>query len=213
MIVDFHTHLVSTGKFTEIRNLSFSEAETIFASNENGLFSVGFHPWMANEFSAESFDLLEKWVKDERLVLLGECGLDKNSKIPINHQLAVFERQILLSELQKKPLLIHCVGCFNELFSLKKIMNPSQQWIIHGFRGKAQLAVQAMNAGCALSFGEHFNIESVRCTPLDKLFVETDESALSIEEIYRKIAVAKGCQVADLSAGAEFVGRLVKRKV
>jgi len=111
MIVDIHTHHLSAGTFTAIRNLSFSEAETIFASNENGLFSVGFHPWMTNEFSSESFALLKKWIVDERLVFLGECGLDKNSTTPVNQQLAVFEQQILLSELQRKPLLIHCVGC------------------------------------------------------------------------------------------------------
>jgi TatD DNase family protein len=46
------------------------------------------------------------------------------------------------------------------------------------------LAKQALKAGCYLSFGEHFNPESVRITPPEKKLFETDESELSIEEIY-----------------------------
>jgi len=208
MIVDIHTHQVSAGEFPAIFNLTFPDAEAIFASDQKGLFSVGFHPWLTNEFLPESFARLERWAADQRLVLVGECGLDKNCTAPMTKQLALFEQQISLSELQKKPLLIHCVGSFNELFDLKKKWNPAQQWIIHGFRGKPQLAVQALNAGCALSFGEHFNEESVRCTPLNRLFVETDESALPIDEIYWQIAGAKGCLVEDLSAGGKFVADL-----
>ena len=116
-------------------------------------------------------------------------------------QIQVLEKQIELSEKVKKPLIIHCVGCFNELFDLKKHWNPSQIWIIHGFRGKPELAGQALKVGCYLSFGEHFNTQSVRITPIDKLFVETDESKMSIEELYHQIAVVKGCSIEELSAG------------
>lgn len=204
MLIDIHTHSITPTDIIAIRNVSFSEAENIFSSSEKGLFSVGFHPWFCAEFSEASFTKLEKWTKDKRLVAIGECGLDKNSKISLDKQLLVFERQITLSEKVKKPLIIHCVGYFNELFDLKKKINPTQTWIIHGFRGKPELALQAIKAGCALSFGTHFNTESVRITPIDKLFIETDESTLPINEIYQQIADIKNCKIMDLSA-AEFL--------
>ena len=78
-------------------------------------------------------------------------------------------------------------------------------WIIHGFRGKPELARQALNTGCALSFGEHFNPESVRLTPTGSLYVETDESTMPISEIYHSIGLIKHCNPFDLDAGKNML--------
>lgn len=191
MFVDIHTHKSGDSEYPSILNLTFAEAEIVFSSDKKGFFSTGFHPWTADEFAEELVSKLEQYSADKRLVAIGECGLDKNSKVPLEKQVLVFERQIVISEQVKKPLIIHCVGCFNELFELKKRLRPRQLWILHGFRGKPELAKQALKAGCVLSFGEFFNAESVRITPIDKLFIETDESRLAIEDIYAQIAKIK----------------------
>ena len=205
MFVDIHTHHITDSGQPAIRNLTFPEADTVFSSDQEGLFSLGFHPWYAGEFTIQLMDKLMVWSADERFVAVGECGLDKNSKVPFDVQLQVFERQIILSENILKPLIVHCVGSFNELFQLKKHLHPHQPWIIHGFRGKPELAGQALQAGCSLSFGEHFNPESVHVTPIGSLFVETDQSQLSITEIYQSISSAKHCNVQDLDAGENFI--------
>jgi len=204
MFVDIHTHKSLKSDFPAIRNLTFDEADTLFPSEDNGLFSVGIHPWDADLFSIAMFSKLKHWTMNRRLVAIGECGLDKHCNIPLDVQQYAFEQQIALSEQTEKPLIIHCVGCFNELFEIKKKINPRQLWIIHGFRAKPQLAIQALKAGCTLSFGEHFNEESVRVTPLDKLYVETDKSQTSISEIYRHIAQVKNTQPDFLIAGEHF---------
>jgi TatD DNase family protein len=188
--------------------LTFDEAARIFSSDETGFYSLGFHPWHADECSTERMTDLTRWANDRRLVALGECGLDKNSRVPFGVQLHVFEQQIALSENIGKPLIIHCVGRFNELFELKSGLNPRQRWIIHGFRGKPELAGQALKAGCSLSFGEYFNPESVRVTPIDRLFVETDESLLPVSEIYRAMSVSKNCRAEALTAGEDFLKSL-----
>jgi len=212
MFFDIHTHNRVPADYSGIQNLSFAEAEKLFSTTEKGLFSVGFHPWFADEFSVESLSKLEQWALDSRLVAIGECGLDKNSKASMELQLEVFMRQIALSEKAKKPLIIHCVGHFNELFELKKNLKPRQLWIIHGFRGKPQLAQQALKSGCCLSFGEYFNADSVRVTPVEKLFVETDESPLQIDEIYHQIAAIKECDPKNLSAGKLFYEQIFNWK-
>ena len=64
-------------------------------------------------------------------------------------------------------------------------MRPQQQWIIHGFRGKPQQAQQLLDNGFQLSFGEHFNADSLALAfHRHSLWLETDESTHSIEEIY-----------------------------
>jgi len=205
MFVDIHTHNSHSPAFLAIQNITLLEAESFLLTNEKGLFSVGFHPWFADAYSTDLFQKLEIYAADNRCIAIGECGLDKNSKVAFDTQLLVFEKQIILSEKNQKPLVIHCVGYYNELFELKKALNPTQLWIIHGFRGKPELAQQALNVGCALSFGERYNEESVRVTPLDKLFVETDESTLSIETIYQQIAIIKGCLPQDMDAGMKLL--------
>jgi TatD DNase family protein len=209
MFVDIHTHSSVNTDNLAIRNLSFMEADNLFTSNEKGLFSVGFHPWHADEFSSELMDKLTRWTTDSRFVALGECGLDKFSKVPLDIQLHVLEQQIILSEKAFKPLIIHCVGGFNELLDLKKKLHPRQPWIIHGFRGKPGLAEQVLKAGCSISFGEHFNAESVRLTPTDRLFVETDESKLPISGIYRSIALIRHCNPEELNAGENLLKQFI----
>lgn len=77
--------------------------------------------------------------------------------------------------------------------------------VVHGFRGKPQLAKQLLNAGFAISYGEHFNPESVAVTPLDKLCIETDESEMPIEEIYKKIATIKDCRTHELNGACNLL--------
>ncbi len=211
MIVDIHTHSFCPSEFQSILNLSFQDAATILSSSEKGLFSVGIHPWNAHKTSENEFSDLRKWAADKRVFAIGECGLDNNSTATLPTQLLIFKKQIELSEQFQKPLIIHCVGSFNELFNLKKEIKPTQVWIIHGFRGKAQLASQALKNNCALSFGEHFNEESVRATHIDKLFVETDESTLTIDSIYKKIAIIKGINVREIVAGSKLLEQIASR--
>ena len=212
MLVDIHTHSHrSTDDSSVLRNLTFDEAEAFFKSDKQAFCSVGIHPWHADTFSEELLSKLEIWAYDNRFTAVGECGLDKNSNAAFEEQLSIFEKQITISEKSSKPLIIHCVGYFNELFALKKKWNPTQLWIIHGFRGKPELAAQVLKTGCALSYGEHFNAASVQITPPEKLFVETDESELNISEIYQHIANAKACNMEDLSAGMHLLNKMSQR--
>ncbi|MHB9056682.1 MAG: TatD family hydrolase [Paludibacteraceae bacterium] len=202
-LVDIHTHkLKFSPEFREVRNLYIGEAEDILTSDGTGYFSVGVHPWYPDKLSENWYQKLERFCNDKRVLLIGECGLDKNSAIPVDLQTKIFEQHIQLSEAISKPLIIHCVGCFNELLNLRKNYKPAQRWIIHGYRGKPQLAEQILDYGCDISFGEKFNPESVKRVPLENLFVETDESTFSIDEIYRRLASAKNCNAEDLSAGS-----------
>ncbi len=206
MFVDIHSHKHPTDNNSiVIYNVPISQAEVVFSSDIKGFFSIGFHPWSTDIFSAELQEKMSHWIQDKRVIAIGECGLDKHSQVSLDKQTDIFEKQVRMSESIRKPLIIHCVGRFNELIDLKKRWNPAQQWIIHGFRGKPQLAEQALKAGIALSFGEHFNAESVKITPIESLFIETDESNIAVEEIYLKIAQIKNCPVESLSAGEKLI--------
>lgn len=183
--LDIHTH-----------HLPLHPEQAIYACSianvplpETGIISVGIHPWFLTEENAdEQLQWLEKTVNHPGVVAIGECGMDKLRGISIDKQMDVFRKCIALSEQRSLPVIVHAVKCTEELMGIKKVMKPKMPWIIHGFRGKASVAKSLLNQGFYLSFGEHYQKESIQCTPLERLFLETDESLLPIEEIYRKAA-------------------------
>ena len=134
---------------------------------------------------------------------VGECGIDKLCNTPIDIQVELLKAQISISEEFRKPLIIHCVRSYNEILELKKSILPSQPWIIHGFRGKPEVASMLIKAGMVLSIGEKFNTEAVKNIPIEKMLIESDESPLPIETIYEKIANERNISVEDLQKAIE----------
>ena len=87
---------------------------------------------------------------------------------------------------------------------IKRELNPSQPWIIHGTRLKWSIAKDLLNAGMYLSFGHHLLkreahlIETLLQTPNDKIFLETDNNTIAIDDIFAVAAEIKSMDVATL---------------
>ncbi len=210
MLTDIHTHKKGIDNHIYILNLKPEDANFKALSREAGLFSTGIHPWDINKFLDSGLKEIENCISDKRFVAVGECGFDKNINVLFENQKDVFLKQVTLSEKYKKPVIIHCVGYFNELIEIKKKIRPSQLWIIHGFRGKPELASQLLREGFKLSFGVKFNTKSVEITDLESLYIETDESKSSIFDIYSKIANIKMCNIEQLNAGFKLVKSIIE---
>ena len=152
--------------------------------------SIGIYPWYLTEENAESqWKALQKQVSHPSVLAIGEGGLDKLKGPDMELQVKILKQQVALSEEKSLPLIIHCVKAFNELIQLKKELRPHQPWIIHGFRGKEALAIDCIRHGFYLSYGEHFQENALKATPQEKLFIETDESEIPVQEIYQSIAL------------------------
>lgn len=165
-----------------------------------GYASVGIHPWTLTEENANSqWKTLQELVQDNQVIAIGEAGIDKLRGPSLEFQTALFRREIHLAEAKGLPLVIHCVKAFNELIRLRKEMRPLQPWIVHGFRGKLPLAEDLLKHGCFLSFGAKFQVEAMKATPIERLFIETDESEMSVEDIYQDIAKVRGISFEELT--------------
>ena len=182
--IDLHTHNNAPA------------ANTIFNSNcyiDGRSISIGIHPWHINNDWQNIFANIATHAKADNVVAIGECGFDMlKSPATAELQEEIFRAHAQLAETLCKPLIIHCVKAFDRLMSLHKDIKPQQAWIIHGFRGKPQQAEQLTKAGLYISLGEKFNHESAKAIPTERLFIETDESAYPIAEIYKAVAQAKG---------------------
>ena len=129
-----------------------------------------------------------------------KAGLDKLAAAPMQLQVAVFKEQVELSEKYELPLIIHCVKAMDELLALRKERAPKQPWIWHGFRGKPEQAKQLLQKGFYLSFGMHYSSEAMNVVPDSRLFLETDDSPVDIEDVLRDAAKVRGVEVETLQA-------------
>lgn len=181
---------------------------------EGQLYSVGIHPWATPTLVDEdTFHELEHTASRREVVAIGECGVDLLKGGPLFRQLQVFKRQVELSESLRKPLVIHCVKAADIMMGLRRDLEPSQPWIIHGFRGKPELARQLVDKGFHISFGEKFNPDTVMAVPGDRILAETDESVLPIGEIVAALGDAAGRDLLpDIAANTAAVLRLDSQK-
>ena len=153
------------------------------------------------EFDTERrLECLREQFAEKQLVAVGEAGLDKLAAAPMQLQVAVFKEQVELSEKYELPLIIHCVKAMDELLALRKECAPKQPWIWHGFRGKPEQAKQLLQKGFYLSFGMHYSSEAMNVVPDSRLFLETDDSPVDIEDVLRDAAKVRGVEVETLQA-------------
>ena len=159
------------------------------------LHAVGLHPWNADQpLPSEDAFLAADAV--------GEIGLDRACSVDFQVQEAAFTAQLQVAERLQKPVVIHCVRAFNEVMQSLRGHHLTAV-IFHGFIGSKEQAEEALKGGCYLSYGLRTarspkTIEALRATPLNRLFVETDDDPAPIEEVYAVIASLRGVSIEEL---------------
>ena len=167
-------------------------------------YSIGIHPWFINEERlASDLKTLEEKLQLKQCLALGECGLDKRIEVPMGLQIDVFEKQIVLAEKYKKPLVLHLVAAFDELIEIKKRLKISVPIIIHGFSKNEQVAKQLLANGFYLSFGKYLlrNLEMkevFQSVPNDRFFLETDTIDETLEDVYALAAEYKNMTLREM---------------
>lgn len=207
---DIHTHYIPKSRTDNTIYILNLFPESFWQSEEYGVnvfFSSGVHPWHSEE-SDNALHLLQKIAQNKRVIAIGEAGFDKFKGADAPIQEKVFRRQIELSELVEKPMVVHSVKSWDRLIETYNVTKPQQPWILHGYRGKPELAKRLVDLGFYFSVGQYFNPEALKLIPNEKLFCETDESEMEIEEVYSRVADA--LQI-ELKAFAAIVEDNVKR--
>ncbi len=195
--INIHTHKLNIHENTfEIYNKKITENFT------KQHFSSGLHPWFITEKNIQTeFQILKTDLNNKHCIALGEIGLDKLTNTSFEIQKEVFKKQLELNKKIKKPVIIHCVKSFQEIIQITKKYDYS--FIIHGYNKKQELANQLLKNGFYLSFGKQLlskeNLQQVfKNTPINKLFLETDDAKISIKKIYNIAAEIKNIPLESL---------------
>lgn len=148
--------------------------------------TVGYHPTDARHVKQSDYELLVSQIKHEKVVGIGECGLDFYwDKEYIDKQIEVFKMQIELSIEFNKPLIIHMrdasEATFNVLSDYKELKG-----IMHCYSGSPEMAEEFLKLGLHISLGGPVTFTNGRVpkavakmVPIDKLLIETDAPYLS----------------------------------
>jgi TatD DNase family protein len=162
------------------------------ANQTTGMFaSAGIHPNYAHQANANDFDVINSLVQHDKVVAIGETGLDRYwDDCPWEVQLANFEQHIELSVNAGLPLIIHTRDCYPEMIDVlrKHRSRYPIAGVMHSFAGTANEALQLLELGMYISFAGMLTFKKsdelrdvAKGIPMDRLLVETDSPYLSPE--------------------------------
>lgn len=203
-LVNIHTHRSSIGsKEWVIRSIRAQDYPP--DPDPDGIYSVGIHPWDLGKLNLE--DALKKVqlaTENCQVLAVGEAGLDGTIGVDMDLQRQVFEAQVEIAEFAGIPVIIHAVKANESLISFAKSRKAGVPMIIHGFSGGEQLAADLVKFGYYLSFGSSLfksekTAQAFASLSMDKIFLETDESELPVNDIYVRASELKSMQTGKLA--------------
>lgn len=193
MFYNLHTH--KSTNLTDVLEIVNQYPNEFDASVQ--FFSIGIHPWYINvERVEEHLLVIEEKLQLDNCLAIGECGLDKRIEIPLEIQIEVFEKQLVLAKKYKKPVILHCVSAYQEVIEIKKRMKIDVPMVIHGFSKNEQVAKSLLDNGFYLSFGKYLlrnpELASVfEQVPNHQFLLETDTIEETIYDVYEKASSIK----------------------
>lgn len=166
--------------------------------------AVGVHPHDAAKVTGEEWVAIEAWARDDRVVAIGETGLDSDRMFSSwDAQLENLRRNLALALATGKPAILHCRSKAGERDAQDALVAELQAAgldgararaafggrppaVIHSFSGPVDYAREVVDMGLAVSFsglafrrGEEASAEAVTLVPAARLLVETDAPFLS----------------------------------
>lgn len=188
--------------------------------------SLGLYPVEMLEMSEKEIEeqikiILETHEKmKDKVLAIGEVGIDLKEKQELDKQKKNFIRFIELAKKLDLPLIIHSRKAELECVEiLEKEKVGAGKVIMHCFNGKMSLVKRCAENGWCFSiptiikFSEHFQ-NLVKAVPIEQLFCETDTPFLhpdkerdntpkNVIESYKKIAEIKGISLKEAERAIE----------
>lgn len=150
---------------------------------ENILLSAGLHPFDAKSWNEEIESILIP-LSSDKLVAIGEIGIDPTYDVPIEEQREVFRKQLEIAKRKKLPVVIHCRHSFKEIYEIIVEEKFLLGGVLHTFSGKWDDAEKFLDIGFYISFSGVLTYSKkakdvATKAPWDRILVETDSPYLS----------------------------------
>ena len=150
--------------------------------------TIGIHPNSTINTKKEELLELERLMKSSNKIIgIGETGLDYYRDFDKELQFYYFEEQIKIAKKFNLPVIVHTRDAEEDTYSIiKKYSNTGLKFIIHCFSGSVDFATKCSELGCYISFSGNItfkNANNIReaCKKIDikKILMETDSPYLT----------------------------------
>lgn len=166
-------------------DIKTSEFSINLARRYDGFYAaVGLHPECLDENSINDLCKIRELAKSEKVVAIGEIGLDYYYDIPRDLQKTVFAKQLELAAELDLPVNIHDREAHGDTLEMLKKYKP--KGILHCFSGSVEMAKEILKLGMYIGIGGVVTFKNARKTvevieviPLERLVLETDCPYLS----------------------------------
>lgn len=206
-MIDTHAHLLMLDKNKEIiENMKNDDMDFIInigttledsiqgvelsSKHEKVFTTVGIYPEYSLETTEEDLKKLEELAKNEKVVAIGEIGLDYHYDYDKESQKKLFIKQLEIADRLGLPFCIHCRDSASDVYEIlsqnKHLIRNSG--LMHCYSEGKDWFDKFLGLGLYLSFSGNITYKKrdrsfLRDIPLDRILVETDSPYLSPEPI------------------------------
>ena len=144
--------------------------------------AVGYHPESCAPYQESELDILREMAKDEKVVAIGEIGLDYywEENPPRELQQEVFRAQMALARELKLPVIVHDREAHADSLAIIREF-PEVKGVFHCFSGSAEMAKELVRMGWMISFtgvltykNARKSVEAAEAVPIASIMIETD---------------------------------------
>ena len=145
--------------------------------------AVGVHPNEVGSLTEEHMDWLKGLSEKEKIVAIGEIGLDYYWDVePREIQKKWFVRQLALAKEVGLPVIIHSRDAARDTFDIMKAEHAGTTGgVIHCYSGSREMARDYLELGYYIGIGGVVTFKNARVmkevaeyVPLDRILIETD---------------------------------------
>ena len=176
--------------------------------------AMGVHPSETGELNEENFAWLHEQCSIDKIVAVGEIGLDYHWNEPEPQiQKVWFERQLELAREVKLPVIIHSRDAAKDTLDIMHTLHAEEmEGVIHCFSYSKEIAREYLEMGYYFGIGGVITFrnakklkEAVAYIPMDRILLETDSpylapephrgkrnSSLNLPYVAQEIAALKG---------------------
>lgn len=152
--------------------------------------AMGVHPSETAELNQENFAWLREQCAADKVVAVGEIGLDYHWKEPEPQvQKVWFERQLMLARETGLPVIIHSRDAARDTLDMIQALHAGETGgVIHCYSYTKEMAREYLQMGYYFGIGGVITFqnskklkEAVEYIPLDRILLETDSPYLAPE--------------------------------
>ena len=166
-------------------DMESSKASIELAKQHDFIYAaVGLHPYEAEKNN--DYSQLEILAAHEKVVAIGEIGLDYHCDIDREAQKKCFRMQAELAKKLNLPIIVHDREAHKDCVDI--VRDVGGTGVFHCYSGSPEMARELLDMGFYVSFAGPLTyknsknaVATARSMPIDKILVETDCPYLSPE--------------------------------